>query len=324
MLDPVRRLYYERFRQYFLDGIVHSLEAGLSQLPDRPSPSHTWEDVYADLSAYRTITTSAAERSCSPDSRFADWLLTKWRADRPPDPVLDGAARANFELYADGLTTKNLRDFLIFQSREQTVVQHARDYLDSFPAAEAQYHRLIEQVNREMGRPARLADLIPGTEYQSALRVRDEVPAAFTRPGWERVQQAIDDSGRIDAAASCVLGTSLIHPVAASALSPASLKQQLRDFYTQDYIRRWHDLLAGAAVVSYDGCGDAAHKLSVLDQYDSPVLALLLMTAENTTFPGDSPSTQAGIAAEFQPAQAVFDSSPPDRSRRVDGRNETY
>ena len=324
VLDPVRRLYYERFRQYFLDGIVHSLEAGLSQLPDRPSPSHAWEDVYADLSAYRTITTSAAERSCSPDSRFADWLLTKWRADHPPDPVLDGAARANFELYADGLTTKNLRDFLIFQSREQTVVQHARDYLDSFPAAEARYHRLIEQVNREMGRPARLSDLIPGTEYQWALRVRDEVPAAFTRPGWERVHQAIDDIGRIDAAGSCVLGTSLLHPVAASALSSATVKQQLRDFYTQDYIRHWHDLLAGAAVVPYDGCGDAAHKLSVLSQYNSPVLALLLMTAENTTFSGDSLSTQAGIAAGFQPAHAVFDSSPPDRSRRVDRRNKTY
>jgi type VI protein secretion system component VasK len=115
-----------------------------------------------------------------------------------------------------------------------------------------------------------------------------------------------------------------MHPVAASALSPASLKQQLRDLYTQDYIRHWHDLLAGAAVVPYGGCGDAARKLSVLNRYDSPVLALLLMTAENTTFSRDSPSNQAGIAAEFQPAHAIFDSSPPDRSRRVDRSNETY
>jgi hypothetical protein len=95
----------------------------------------------------------------------------------------------------DALKRKRIPDELMIQSKDLPVVKHGRDYLNAFKGAEPMYHRIIEQVNQEATTTARLSDLTHNTKYRSVLRVADQVDTAFTRAGWDKVQQ-LSGAGR--------------------------------------------------------------------------------------------------------------------------------
>src|ERR1035437_2866448 len=179
LLVPARSVYYTRFHQYFLDAIAHRLEGGLSGLPSGQNASYSYASVFADLKTYRTITRSPNEASCTPDPGLADRLMANWRQDSHPDTDAERIAGANFAFYATSLKLGRIPDELQIPSKEDRV-QRGRYYLSTFKGAEPQYLKIIEQVNHEKQSPARLADLMPNTKYLSVLRVKEEVPAAFT------------------------------------------------------------------------------------------------------------------------------------------------
>lgn len=297
VLDPAREVYYRRFREYFLNPVVRRLEVELSTLPAGQDPGHPYEAVYASLKTYRTITKSA-EKRCSPDAGLADRLLTVWSQGRETDDEAARIARANFQFYVGSLKANRVPEQFEVASKDQQVVQHARDYLSTFQGVDAQYHQIIDQVNQEMQSKARLIELDPSAGYRSVLRVQEEVPAAFTREGWNRVQALIKGAAGGNRADSCVLGGGALR--LANPLAGSDMEAQLRALYVQDYIRRWTDFVAKASVLPYSGCGDAAKKLTVFQSNSSPVLAVLLMTAQNTTFPKhvSSATEQAGQAAK--------------------------
>jgi type VI secretion system protein ImpL len=301
VIDAARHIYFTRFREYFLNDIVRRLETEMAGLPPSQTDAFPYQTVYTDLKTYRTISHSAAEASCSPDSAFSTGLLAMWRADRGLDAESEKLARANFDFYVDALKRKRIPDELMIQSKDLPVVKHGRDYLNAFKGAEPMYHRIIEQVNQEATTTARLSDLTHNTKYRSVLRVADQVDTAFTRAGWDKVQQLIDSAAEGRSSDSCVLGTGLGSRIAAMLPGSGSdIKRQLREMYIRDYKRRWEEFLAKASALPYTNCGDAAEKLELLKDNYSPMLAVVLLAAENTSLPKSSASLGdvAGKAVE--------------------------
>ncbi len=299
LLDPAWRVYYNRFREYFLNAIVRRLDGQLSQLPSEQSSSYPYGSVFAGMKTYRTITRSPSEASCTADPDLGNQLMLNWRQDQHLDPDAERIARANLDFYVTSLKSGRVPDELQIASRDEQVVRRGRSYLNAFKGAEPQYHQIIEQVNREIQSSARLADLIPNTKYRSVLRVEEEVPAAFTRPaGWDRVQQLIESAAGGSAGESCVLGSGGSR--LANLPAASGLRAQLRRLYIDDYIRHWSSFLVHASILPYSGCGDAAEKLGILKENNSPILAVLLLAAENTTFPKHAGSSlqQAGEALQ--------------------------
>jgi len=367
LTDPAWRVYYRRFREYFLNPVVHRLEDQLAALPPEPNASYRYDTVYANLQTYRTITRSPQEASCKADSGLRDRMQAVWRQDRPSDPESERIARANFQFFVSSLKSGRIPDELQIASQDSRVVQPGRTYLRTFKGAEPQYLRIIEQVNRDLP-SARLADLTHNTNYRSVMRVQEEVPAAFTRSGWNSVQQLIESAAGGNASESCVLGSGG-GPVA-GLLAGADIKTQIRQMYIDEYIRTWKGFLASASVLPYTGCKDAAEKLRTLKDNNSPLLAVLVLASANTTFPPNPRSklsqvagrsidtvskgskwhfgksqdaakaatgskaftdaltgggpTEDEITAAFQPAHAVFESSPPNLDRWHDTRNTPY
>src|SRR5262249_43993928 len=93
VLDATRHLYFTRFREYFLNDLVRRIETGLSRLPLSQTNAYPYQQVYADLKIYRTVTRSRQEASCAPDPALVEGLMTRWRGDRTLDLESDKIAR---------------------------------------------------------------------------------------------------------------------------------------------------------------------------------------------------------------------------------------
>jgi len=293
---PALQVYLARFREYFLNPLVGRLEGDLSSVPGDQSASAPYQTIYTDLKVYRTITKSGAEPSCVPDSGLPEEIAALWRQGRGNEPEAEGLARTNIQFYLSNLKANRVPDDLRNPSNDQ-VVRRAREYLNAFRGVEPEYRRIIDQVNSE--KPAAiLTDLTHNEKYRSVIRVPGEVPGAFTRAAWDRVQELIENAGGGGSADSCVLGRSGQRLIGFAAGS--DVKAQLRALYVKDYIQHWSDFLAKTNVPQYGGCSDAAQKLEVLKDNDSPILAALVMVAENTTFPKHTPPTAQSVVQAAQ------------------------
>src|ERR671932_2138667 len=129
-----------------------------------------------------------------------------------------------------------------------------------------------------------------------------EVPGAFTRRGWDDVSSRFARPERFFQAEPWVLEGSSNVPVERTALV-----EGLRSRYVADYTRQWRAYLTSASVVGYANVADAANKLRMLSENQSPLLTMLSLASQNTAV--DAP----GIAQTFQPVQAV---TPPNSGGR--------
>jgi len=348
ILPAMRALYFQRFREYFLNAILAKDERTLAGLPASQNPRFDYKTVYDDLKGYRTITTSE-EPACSVDGEFAQWIVGTWQGTE--------LAERQFRFYMDELRAK--RNPYPDLRSAPAVVKTGRNYLASYSGIEPLYHGIIASVNQESQSTARLSDYTQRAQDVLVLRAGSEVPAAFTRAGWDLVQKRIANSAQGNAGNPCVLG--LGHAIG-GFLQGSNTQQQLTNMYIRDYIERWRTFLEGASVQPYKDPADASKKLDVLSSNGSPLLAVLAMTAENTKFPTTSPAgnilNQAEgqakrglidrlrrrapaaiqkelpktepdevlgpdrIAQVFQPVQTVFQS--PNRNRLIDDANSRY
>jgi type VI protein secretion system component VasK len=113
--------------------------------------------------------------------------------------------------------------------------------------------------------------------------------AAFTRDGYRFLEDRIHNLNTSALGESCVFGGMQV------AILPAGgdIAQELRNHYIHEYSAAWKSFLAHSGVVGYRQPADAADKLEILVNNDSPLLALLFMVSENTSgFPASgSPAT---------------------------------
>jgi type VI protein secretion system component VasK len=292
---PLHDLYFQRFREYFLDNTLRQVQTKLSGLPPSQNPAFDYKTVYDDLKGLRTITTTPEESSCSADSEFAQWVMGTWRGN--------DLAERQFKFYVDELRAK--RNPYPNLQPAPVAVTTARNYLRSYSGIEPQYQGIIAAVNQEMQSVARLSDYTRRAPDTLVLTAGSEVPGAFTPEGWQGVKKRIASAvGQDSRGDTCVVGggegLSGHATLARDLLQGSDIGRQLTNRYIQDYIAKWKTFLSGASVQVYKDPADAAHKLDFLSSNTSPLLAVLAMIAENTKLPDSNSSGTNGVAAQLE------------------------
>jgi len=293
IFPALHNFYFQRFREYFLSNAVRNVEAKLSSLPATQSAAFDYKSVYDDLKGYRTITRSE-ETSCSPDNEFAQWVMGSWRGT--------DLAERQFRYYIDELRAK--RDPYPDWRSMPVVVKTGRGYLAAYSGIDPLYQAIIAAVNQEAPSVARLSDYTQRAPDTLVLKAGSEIPAAFTRTGFELVKQKIASSGRGNIGNPCVLG---MGQSLSGLLQSSDTAQQLTNRYIRDYIDRWKAFLGGTNVQGYKDHADAAHKLDLLSSNGSPLLAVLAMAAENTKFAPSSSSANVLAQAQGQAKRSLLD-----------------
>jgi type VI secretion system protein ImpL len=301
LVDGARRIYFARFRQILLSPTQANILKQLSSLPDAPAATDDYGSAYNPLKAY-LITTSNPEKS-TPE--FLTPVFLQYLAGgRDMEDEQQQLARQQVNFYAAELRRAN--PFSI--SPDTAVVNHARVYLSKFGGVQRIYQGILSAADKA-NPPIDFNRQYP----HSAEVVVDGhiVPGAFTRSGFNFMQDAILHPDRYFSGETWVLGNQ-----AAPALDRANITQQLNDLYREDFLKQWRAFLAAAKVGGYRTLPDAAAKLSTLAGPTSPLLELFYTVSHNTKVPAPQ------IAGVFQPAQMLV--NPDSTDRYIGPGNSNY
>lgn len=300
LLAAARRIYYDRFRQLMLANTQADLVAFLNSLPPTPPQGADYAAAYDPLKAY-LITTSNPDKS-TPEF-LAPVLMQYWQNDRALDTEQQKElAQRQFEFYAAELPHSTP------VSNDQGAVSRARTYLIGFGGFERIYQQMLTAANK-VAPSIDFNRLYPG----SSATVIDShvVPGAFSRAGFAFMQDAIQHPDRYFSGEVWVLGNQ-----APPSLDRATLTQQLTTTYTAAFQDEWRSFLRSASVVRYRSLADAASKLQLISNPNSPLLALLFTASHNTA------TANPDISKEFQPAQVVV--SPDSADKFIGPGNTSY
>jgi type VI secretion system protein ImpL len=284
VLPELRRLYFARFKQVFLDPILASLPSRFMSLNSGATPE-PYGGVYDSLKVYRTITSGA----CKPDQELLARTLPALAGEGHAIDQNSDLARRQIDFYISELTIHDPYDRRLGENAEAT--EQARKYLRALKGPEQFYRGVVADVDRTTP-PARLADYAP--DYAKVLTGPSEVSGSFTRQGWDVVQQRIRE-GKAGSGDSCVVGNR-----ETAIMEGFQSAGEVQNLYVQEYIKKWHEFLSRQGTARYDNVGDAVQKLEILSGYRSPMLGALDMIAENINFP---PSQAGGASAVVETAK---------------------
>jgi type VI secretion system protein ImpL len=302
LLGAARQIYFARFQKLLLANTQANLVASLGALPATPAPGADYSAAYDPLKAY-LITTSNPDKS-TPEF-LTPVLMQAWLNGRVPETNdQKQLAQQQFDFYAAELARKNPYSI----APDSSSVSHARGYLANFGG----FERIYQQMLTAAGKSAPSIDFNRAYPGSSATVVDAHiVPGAFSSAGFTFMQDAIQHPDRYFSGEKWVLGDQ-----APPSLNSANLTQQLAGRYLADYQSQWRTFLHSAQVVRYRSLGDAAAKLQLLANPNSPLLALLFTVSHNTAV------ANPDISKEFQPAQAVV--SPGSADKFVGAGNTNY
>ncbi|MGB0122907.1 MAG: type VI secretion system membrane subunit TssM [Silvibacterium sp.] len=293
VLDAARQIYFDRFQRLLLTNTQSNLLTALNALPATPQPGADYSAAYNPLKAY-LITTSNSDKS-TPEF-LTPVLMQYWTNGRVPDTnEQKQLAQQQFDFYASELSRQNPYSI----APDLPSVTHARSYLANFGG----FERIYQQMLTAAGKVAPSVDFNRNFPGSSATVVDAHVvPGAFTSAGFTFMQDAIVHPDRYFSGEAWVLGDR-----APPSLDRTNLTQQLSGRYLADYQSEWRTFLRAAQVVKYRSLSDAAAKLQMLSNPNSPLLALIYTVSHNTAV------SNPDIAKEFQPAQAVVASGNADK-----------
>ncbi|MGQ0649795.1 MAG: ImcF-related family protein, partial [Gemmatimonadaceae bacterium] len=306
LLSPGRRVWLEGYRRQLHASAYGALVDSLRALPVSPRPSDEYGQDYGMLKAY-LIMTSESPRS-TPDF-LAPVLLSSWTRGQPVDADVLALARRQFEFYALGLALENPWP----QAADARLVNHTRDFLNRFTGGEQIYLYMLAQADKVV-QPVRFAESVP--QASGVVTALPEVQGAFTRPGWEFMENAFRNSDRFFEGEQWVVGDA----TARQTEDRDAILAQLRARYRNEYLQRWRGFVRSAAVARpvgnrEAGARDAARRLGIVGGAQSPLLATLSLVARNT-------AVDSGVAAAFQPVHTV---TPPEATDKyVNDGNQQY
>jgi type VI secretion system protein ImpL len=289
MLNPVRQVYYSKFRQLLFGGTQDQILSFLRTRPPVPGATDDYGYAYDSLKAY-LLTTSEWERSrdASLQAFLGTALLDRWRAGR--DQQIGDArrnlAKLQFDFYARDLQNGNP----YAPAGDAPSIARARVYLWNFAGEDRIYRFLLSEAART--NPAMTFNgKFPGSSAVVTSTV--EVAWAFTREGFKFMLDRIRKQNI--GGEEWVLG-----PALGQRPDAATLEKGILDHYTQDYIDQWRRVLNGSNVNRYADARDASRKLDILTRNDAPLLALFWWTTYHTKL-DEFPA----IADKFKPVYMV-------------------
>jgi type VI secretion system protein ImpL len=296
LYPEARRVYFLRFRQLLFGQIQVSILDTLRRLPGTPGPNDEYISNYDTLKAY-LITTSNPDKS-TPE--FLSPVLEKYRIKgQSQDINVQVLTRAQFNFYADELKVQNP----YLSVTDALARDHARDYLNHFGAVPRIY-TAMQNAAAKQNLPVNFYGEHP--DSTDLIRLVPEVPGAFTKGGWDFMQNAIAHSDQYFRGEEWVLGGA-----SEAITNRADLETQLRAMYQTEFIKHWQDFLKNAKVAPYGGTEDEVRKLKKLSANESPLLSLLCEASQNATGRSAEMDTAFRPVQQVAPAPACGSSVPP-------------
>jgi len=289
VLPNVRRAYLRQLRVLVLDGAHSTIVNGLKNLPEEPDSNSTYKQVVDRLKAHLTMSSGA----CKLDSAALAMVLRE--AARQSGYILDGGrARLvdqQINFYAKEFRIDYAKEFRIDDPdrfpEHPEALRRATQYLNRVQGVEQAYQRVVDGVKKEGLRAARLAVLVP--DYGRVLEGPSEVDGLFTPEGWNRFRNALESGKLLGETDPCLVGVTQQTP-------GAETKKALENLYARAYIKAWRQFLAAVSIRRFQNARDAAEKLEEVIGRTSPVLGLLAMTSQNTSFP--TPQQKGPLGAQ--------------------------
>jgi type VI secretion system protein ImpL len=299
ILEPMRAEYFQRFQQLLLQPLNTSMTAKLAALPTTPGPDAPYSPAFRVLKAHLMISSG----DCKPEPAFVWGVLKETRNEVMPsrDPAWQALADRQIQFYTDELGVRNPCRLV----PDVAAREHARQYLASIQGVDRLYSGILSAAEKFFSRPQKLAELAPN--YAQVLSGPNEISGVFSRDGWTYIEKA-SQSGSTSSAESCVLGN---NSIAGRERKPdADNARAIQRLFIRDYVDKWRKYVSAFSVLRYYGSSDAAHKLDILSDHKSPLLALLAMTSNQTNFPVVAPEPEGlekvkPMVTKFFPALGV-------------------
>jgi type VI secretion system protein ImpL len=242
-LEPdLRTLYFSRFATLLFDPAREAMVKSMNGLP--AVPVGTEYQATKDLLKAHLITTAYPDKSSA--DFLAPVLLAQWAGDKNVDDERKKLALAQFEFYANELTHGNPYAL----EADTVAVARTRAFLRQFTGASRIYQFMLSEASKDRS-PVNYGRMVPTAA--GVLSDGYEVPAAFTKGGWEFMQNtAFKNVDRYFEGESWVLGDNSI-----SDQDKAKVVADLKTQYRSDYIKAWRSFLSQARIGGYSAIQDA-------------------------------------------------------------------
>jgi len=292
LFEAARPVWYEGFRTALFASSWNTLVDSLKALPELPSASNDYSKSYNWLKAY-LITTSESARSTK--EFLSPVLFESGQRGQTLDSEVTALALKQFDFYSSELPTYNPWP----RDPDLPLRNRTRTFLHAFTGGEQIYRNLLVKVDREIP-PVKLRQT-PGV-FTSML----EVPGSFTNKGAALMATRFEGDS-FDEGEIWVIG----EWDKQNSVDKAALKLR----YAQEYATIWRQVVSTAVVVRPSSLRDAASKLEVISNNNSPLLELLQVTAVHTNI-------DSIMRGWFQPVHVV---TPPEIvGRIVSEKNQPY
>jgi type VI secretion system protein ImpL len=276
VLPDARALYFRRFRDFLLIDLNSVMVSDLEALPTAPDATALSEPAYHTLKAHLMVTA----RGCPVESAFLGRSLKEFR------PRVAPAATPEWQVLADRQIDFYANEAAIAEAprlpEDPQGRDHARQYLRKIKGGvDRLYAGILERTEKSVAKASRLSDL--ASNYSQVLNGPEAISSAFSPTGWTTFEKASKETNAPAAGESCVVGEST--GALGTFKQNAEIAQAVQRMYLREYADRWRKYIEGFSVVKFSGPEDAARKLEILADHNSPLLALLFLTASQTYFP---------------------------------------
>jgi type VI secretion system protein ImpL len=280
ILGAAKDAYFKSFQRLLLTDLNSSILRQLQKLPDAPGPNDPDEPAYNLLKTHLMISSGV----CKLEPPLVSRVLTEVEHSQlafDHDREWLSLADRQIGFYASALSDGNPCHL----TEDVEVTNHARQYLQKIKGVDRIYQAILADAEKTLTKSQRLEETAPN--YKQVLNGPAEVRAVFSPAGWLSVQKesktATGGTGE-----SCVIGnpSGLVTELRQDAVVAQAIQQR----FIREYIDQWQKFVAGFSVIPYKTSADAAQKLDILASHNSPLLAMLAMTSNQTNFPAASES----------------------------------
>ncbi len=284
VLPQVRAVYFRRFQRILLMDLNALMVADMDALPAAPDANEPYQPVYGVLKTHLTVTSGA----CTVDQNLVSSVLKDYRGRLAPNATPEWLALANRQI--DFYAAELLKGNPVKLPEDMEARDHARQYLQQLKGIDRLYASIVAGAAAHV-KAASLKDFAPN--YTEVLSGPEGVDPAFSKEGWSYFEKASKESNPETLGEACVVGAS---GVVGAFQRDAETARALNRRFLADYEARWRKFVEGFSVLHYASAADAAHKLEILSDHRSPLLAVLALTAAQTTFPqAPAPAAQSAV-----------------------------
>ena len=268
LYPEVCRLYYKRLDTLLLNDTKANMLKTLQTLPSQPSPTDQYAPVYETLKAYLVVTD---HHDKSTRDFLSPTLFARWANGRQIDGDRQTLIVRQFDFFAGELPETDC-----YKAKSDAgAIDLARDYLTKFGGVEPIYRYMLSEAARK-NPPVNFNKMFAKSD-EIIVNNRD-VSGAFTKKGWDTMQDSVKRAKDFFAGEQWVTG----RKTTVSDADLAKIQKDIQDLYTGDFIAAWRQYLKNSKFQEYKDLTDAAKKLNIMVQSDSPLMALYWLAANNT------------------------------------------